>query len=372
MQLAILVLLGLVSAFSPLLAQTPGNASSAAPASQGEIKDKYHVVQVDQFDVKQGVDFPPEYLKRVQEEISKQLVDAKLFEEVLQPGQHPAQPEAPVMRLSGTIHNYKQGSRKKRYVAGGFGAGAAEIDARITFLDAARGDQLVIEELRAVLTGGVFGGNEDKATQELARQVVTQAKLMLARRLPAPTEGGATGGPEGAGHTPDPDRQSLAPHSSDRQTFTMNAKNWSEGQQKLDQQAAAGYCVVSFSLTGSWTADLELEKSAAPPDVCQYRWVHLRMASHLQKEVNHATADGFYASPHTLATLGPYLTVLMQKPPTPSTVRYEYLVTEPLMMASAKKDTEKHQREGYTLLDETELSGIHILLFEKAAGEAKK
>ena len=163
--------------------------------------------------MKQGIDFPPEYLNRVQEEISKQLVDAKLFEEVLQPGRHSAQAEAPVLRLSGTIHNYKQGSRKKRYI---------------------------------------------------------------------------------------------------------------------------------------------------------------RLASHLQKEVNHATADGFYASPHTLAALGPYLTVLMQKPPATSTVRYQYLVAEPLMMANAKKDTEKHQSEGYTLLDETELSGIHILPFEKLAEEGKK
>src|SRR5260370_34671610 len=122
MRVPTLLLLGFASAFSPLLAQIPGNASSAAtaPASQGEIKDKYHVVQVDPFDVKQGVDFPPEYLKRVQEEISKQMVDAKLFGEVLQPGQHPAHVEAPVLRLWGTIHTYKQGSRKKRYVAGSF------------------------------------------------------------------------------------------------------------------------------------------------------------------------------------------------------------------------------------------------------------
>src|ERR1700730_19323751 len=110
MRVPTLLLLGFVSVFPPLLAQTPGNASEAAraPAGQGEIKDKYHVVQVDQFEVKQGVDLPPEYLRRVQEEISKQLVDTKLFEEVLLPGNHPAQAEAPVLRLSGTIHNYKQ------------------------------------------------------------------------------------------------------------------------------------------------------------------------------------------------------------------------------------------------------------------------
>jgi hypothetical protein len=232
---------------------------------------------------------------------------------------------------------------------------------------------LVVEELRAVLLGGLFGGAEDKATQELARQVVTQAKLMLARRLPAPTEAGSvtTRGAEGAGHTAASDRQT-SDRTTDRTTLTFNAKKWSEEEPKLDQQAAAGYCVVGFSLTGSSTAELELEKSAAPPDVCQYRWLHIRLATHLQKEINQATADGFQAFPHTLATLGPYLTVLMQKSPAASSVRYQYLVTEPLRMSSAQKDTETHQREGYTLLDETELGGIQILLFEKVATDAKK
>jgi hypothetical protein len=115
-----LLLLLLALAISASASQIPGNGSGAAgaPAGQGEIKDKYHVVQVDLFEVKKDVQFPPEYLKKVQEEISKQLVDAKLFEEVLQPGQQPARAEAPVLRLSGTIHNCKPGSRKKRYLGG--------------------------------------------------------------------------------------------------------------------------------------------------------------------------------------------------------------------------------------------------------------
>jgi hypothetical protein len=349
--------------------QSPGSPAGAggAPSGRNEIRDKYHAVRVDQFEVKQEVEFPPEYLKKLQEEISKQLVDAKLFTEVLQPGQPPAQADAPVIRLSGTIHNYKQGSRKKRYLAG-YGAGAAEIDAQVAFLDAVSGQRLVVEELRGVLIGGLFGGSEDKTTEQLARQVVTQAKLMVARRLPGPAEEGKAtpSDAEAAGATAASDHQTLA-----RETMTFNAKKWSEGQQQLEQKAAAGYCVVGFSLTGSSTAELELEKSAAPPDVCQYRWVHIRLATHLQKEINQATADGFHASPHTLATLGPYLTVLMEKPPAPPPARYQYLVAEPLRMSSAQKDTETHQREGYTLLDETELGGIHILLFEKAA-EAKR
>jgi hypothetical protein len=48
------------------------------------------------------------------------------------------------------------------------------------------------------------------------------------------------------------------------------------------------------------------------------------------------------------------------------------LVTEPHRLSSAQKDIETHQREGYTLLDELEYVGVHILLFEKPVEEAKK
>jgi hypothetical protein len=61
----------------------------------------------------------------------------------------------------------------------------------------------------------------------------------------------------------------------------------------------------------------------------------------------------------------------MEKPPGPSTIQYQYLVTEPMSMSHAQKDAETHQREGYTLLDETEF-GVHILLFEKTSEGTSK
>jgi hypothetical protein len=42
-----------------------------------------------------------------------------------------------------------------------------------------------------------------------------------------------------------------------------------------------------------------------------------------------------------------------------------------MSMSHAQKDAETHQREGYTLLDETEF-GVHILLFEKTSDETRK
>lgn len=361
MKLASLILLAFVPAFSASFAQENGTASRPAAQiheDQGQIKSKYRAVQVNEFEVKQGVQFPPEYLTKAQQEIVKQLANAKVFDEVLQTGQQAAHAGTPVIRLSGTIHNYTPGSRAKRYV-GGFGVGAAEVDAQVVFLDAATGQRLRAEELRAVFTGGLFGGSEDKIADELARRVVMQTRFMLDGRIP-PAESGTT-------------TSNSAPPSpaSDRHTITMNAKNWSEGEQKLEQEAAAGYRVVDFSLTGKSTADVELEKLATPPDLYRYRWVHIRLSTHLQKEVNKATAEGFHAFPQTLAVLVPYLTVLMEKPPGPSTIQYQYLVTEPMSMSHAQKDAETHQREGYTLLDEAEF-GIHILLFEKTSAGASK
>ena len=355
-------LLGVVLTFacSALFAQTPGNVPAAAPPNgQNEIRDKYHAVEVDLFTVQQGVDFPPENLRTLQAELSRQLADGKLFDQVLQPGQQPTQPNAPIARLAGAIHNYNEGSRTKRYIAG-FGPGAAEMDVQVTLLDAGTGQPLVIEEVRAMMLGGVFGGSADKAPQEFARQIVTQAKLMLVKRVPAPGEVVAI-----------PSPSKTAGEAVNQQKWTMDAKDWSGGEQKLNQEAAAGYRVMTLSLTGSSTAELEMEKVAAPPNVYQYRWIHMRLASRLQKDVSAAAADGFHVCAHTLATLGPYLTVLMEKPPAPLPAPYQYLVSEPLRMANAQKDIESHQREGYALLDELEF-GLHILLFEKAPAEMNK
>jgi hypothetical protein len=66
----------------------------------------------------------------------------------------------------------------------------------------------------------------------------------------------------------------------------------------------------------------------------------------------------------------PYLTVLMEKPPGPSTVQYHYLVTEPVLMPHVQKDAVTHQRKGYTRLDEPDFAA-HILLFEKTDSVAK-
>lgn len=363
MKPAAVSVLAIALGVSGLFAQNAQDSPASAPASptgastdQSFIRQKYLAVQVDKFAVKPGVEFPPEYLEKAQEEIVKQLGNAKIFSKVLPAGQASEQAGTPTIRLSGTIRDYNKGNRTKRYIAG-FGPGAAEVGGQLSFLDAATGQPLRVEELRAIFTGGLFGGGDDKIVDALAQRVVLQTRFMLDRKIPPP--GSAAAVPDSA------------PPSSDRHTLTMNAKSWPEGEQKLEQEAAAGYRVVDFTPTGQWTADVALEKFSTPPDVYQYRWVHIRLFNHLQKEVNKASADGFHAFPQSLTGLGPYLTVLMEKPPGPSPLHYQYLVAEPMSLSNAQKDAETHQREGYTLQDEAEF-GVHILLFEKASAEAGK
>jgi len=100
------------------------------------IREKYQSIQLETFEVKPGVEFPPEYLAKAQEEVFKQLLDAKIVKEVLRSGDVPGDQAVPIAFLSGTINNYTPGSRSKRYV--GFGLGAAEVDAEIVLLDAGR------------------------------------------------------------------------------------------------------------------------------------------------------------------------------------------------------------------------------------------
>src|SRR5215469_11812135 len=309
MRIRRLILVVIASVSPNLWAQTATYAISTSPPNsppgQSSIREKYQAIQVDEFEVKQGIQFPPEYLKKAQDEIVKQLSDAKVMKEVLRTGQQPVQAGTPFLYLSGTITNYTPGSRSKRYVGLG-GLGASEVDVQIFLLDGATKQKLQTEKLRAVLTGGALGGSEDKISNELARRVVLQTRFMLNARV-------SPGGYQPATSDPAP-----VVSIQDRHILMVDTKDWEEQQKKLEQEAAAGYRVVDFSVTGKSTANVELEKSASAPDVFQYRWVHMRVYTHLQKELNKATSEGFHVFPQTLTALGTYLTVLMEKSPGPS------------------------------------------------------
>jgi hypothetical protein len=71
MRIASVVLLVLAPVSPTMSAQTNANSPSPpnAPAAQ-MIRDKYQSIQVGTFEVKLGVEFPPEYPPKAQEECS--------------------------------------------------------------------------------------------------------------------------------------------------------------------------------------------------------------------------------------------------------------------------------------------------------------
>ncbi len=256
----------------------PGNTTTAAPvflpfgcsiahkmvqmdrcalqAGNATLKDKYRAAEVDRFDVQPGVEFPPEYVADLQEQILKELEKSKEFQELLRPGQNPVTADSPVLRLTGTISSFNPGSRKKRYVVG-YGAGAAEIYARVVFLDRSTERALMTQEVRAVLSGGVFGGNAMNATQDFAKQVVNTTRLSLRKRLPTEDDSEGT--------------HNAASAALDRQQLTISSKDWEGAERTLNEEGAAGYHLVEVRITEKNSANVVLERLSPKPDAYQYR-----------------------------------------------------------------------------------------------------
>jgi hypothetical protein len=340
--------------------ETAKPAATPAPAQTPPrtVKETYNAIQVDPFDIQKDVNFPAEYLAALQTEITKQLVNAKIFAEVVPAGQTPSLPNPHLLRLTGLITNFDPGSRAKRYF-GGSGAGATEIDSKVSFLDAATSQPLMSQDLRAILSSGFFGGKSEDAVKDYARQVVNKARLMLNMRLSAP------------GTVPSPivaQVDGSVPSSAPaKHTVSLSEKNWPGSQQKLNQEAADGYRLIGLTITGKSTADAEFVRTDAIADAFRYRLLHTLLSSSLQKDINKLAQEGFRVSPGTLVILGTSPIVVVEKSSPPFKLHYQYIIKETVLVSSAQKDTEKIQSQGYTLIGETEHGTNHILLFEKSS-----
>ena len=358
-------------AFAALLVATVvfGLAAGQAPASRAvpqgatpvALKDKYHAVEVEKFDVQKGVEFPPEYIQPLQDEILKQFQKWDKFKEVLRGGEKPADAAAPVLRLTGTVTYFDPGSRGKRYV--GFGLGHAEVLVHIVFVDRATGETIISDDIRGILAGGLFGGETKNVTGEFAHQLITTTKLLLEKPVPVRAE-----------FAPEPPAGGLPPTAVSRHVVTISSENFDQAQVELNREAAGGYRLVGFAhnKSKSKTADVTMELSATPPPVYQYRLVHVRWFPSFQKDLNKAGEEGYRYSPHTLAQLpGTVAFAIIEKPPTSSKIRYQYRVHSTLLLSSAQKDIQKDQGEGFSLAATLEISGMpNIVLMEKAIEKA--
>ena len=138
---------------------------------------KFQYVQVNRFDVQQGVDLPPDYQLTIDEDLVKELGKIKGMKQVLREGEPLPQAE-PVLLVTGTITKYKKGSQATRYLVG-FGAGSTVIDAHIKCYDATTKELLLERDVDGKVIMGLMGGKSEGANNGLAKEIAKDIKKMF-------------------------------------------------------------------------------------------------------------------------------------------------------------------------------------------------
>jgi hypothetical protein len=135
---------------------------------------KYQYVQVNRFDVAEGVNFPPDYRLTIDEDLNKQLGTIKGMKQVLREGE--TLPEAePVLLVTGTITKYSKGNQATRYLVG-FGAGSTVIKAHIKCYDVKTKELLLEKDVDGKVVMGVMGGKSEGANNGLAKEIAKNLK----------------------------------------------------------------------------------------------------------------------------------------------------------------------------------------------------
>jgi hypothetical protein len=155
--------------------------ASLPPASAGTKPakaPKYEIVTIEPFTVQQGVDFPIDWLATLQEEVTQQMTQAKVFRETLRSGEKPSQPSPSQLTLTGVVTEFKAGSRTKRYMLGPI-AGKTRIVAHIKFTEPETGKVVFENDVKGSISGGFIGGESINATRGLGKAIAGVAKKKL-------------------------------------------------------------------------------------------------------------------------------------------------------------------------------------------------
>lgn len=151
-------------------------AAGVAVAGTNITKGKYQAIEVTRFDIQPGVEkFSADWLITMNEEIIKQLQETGKFKQILREGETPADANAPMLKLVGTVTEYKPGSRAARYMVG-FGAGKTKVKAHVKFLDKATNEVLFEDNVDGKVIMGIVGGESVGATRGLAKEVASKTK----------------------------------------------------------------------------------------------------------------------------------------------------------------------------------------------------
>lgn len=189
-KLSLSLIMGLLMTFTAF-AQIEKNGSSATPPIK-------QTIEVQKFDIKQGVEFPATSVDVMMAEIVDELKKTNTFglvfmdtpiepaktdktEGEVKPAQTieptpPIQKAEPNFVLSGTITKYEPGNRAARYIGGIFGAGKTKVVAQVKVIDKSTGKVVLEKTVDGKVIIGVFGGDSNGATRGLAKEVASVTK----------------------------------------------------------------------------------------------------------------------------------------------------------------------------------------------------
>ncbi|MGH9425559.1 MAG: DUF4410 domain-containing protein [Terriglobia bacterium] len=172
-----------IQAYSQPLKPPSGSPVAAQQQDAKASKNKYQQVEIARFTVKDGIEFPDNYLTTLMGELVAQLQETNKFQHVFREGESQGAGEAPALRLTGAITAFDKGNRAVRYVIG-FGAGKTKIKAHVKFSDRATGQTIYEGDVDGKVIIGFFGGESIGATRGLAKEVAKIAKQkLIVRRI---------------------------------------------------------------------------------------------------------------------------------------------------------------------------------------------
>jgi hypothetical protein len=135
---------------------------------------KYQAIEIQQFDVKQGIQFPDDYRTSLQNDLHVQLQKLNTF--TVRMSEDPqAALDQKTMRITGQIIEYHPGSKTARALFGMM-AGSTTVKAHIQVFDTADGSLLFEDDVDGKVT--YWSPNQDSkgATEGLAKEVAKKIK----------------------------------------------------------------------------------------------------------------------------------------------------------------------------------------------------
>jgi hypothetical protein len=157
--------------------------SVSAMRGQSPATSPYGVVEIDKFNVAEGVEFPETDLSELMNYLVLHFNDSRRFDQVFLTSDA-ASKTAPTRRvkITGQVTKYSKGSRAARYLVG-FGAGRTKLVANVKVTDAETGKLLFEKNVDGHVYGGFFGGKTDEAKGELASEIIkTMTKMGYASK----------------------------------------------------------------------------------------------------------------------------------------------------------------------------------------------